>query len=198
MADDLSEPFSLKRWSQRKRAATTKEKSPEPPESAPLPATAGAALVPAPTPEAATVPAAEALPPVESLTFDSDFRAFLQPAVAEDVKRAAFKKLFSDPRFNVMDGLDIYIGDYTLADPMPAGMLDKLAKVYAFVAEPEPGADESLTGMPPGATPTTETPPGKAPPEAPAQLPTETAQELPQLTPAEPLAKDVANPTDQR
>ncbi|MGH8664404.1 MAG: DUF3306 domain-containing protein, partial [Burkholderiales bacterium] len=47
------------------------------------------------------------LPPIESLTFDSDFRAFLQPHVAEDLKRQALKKLLHDPRFNVMDGLDV-------------------------------------------------------------------------------------------
>ena len=88
---------------------------------------------------------AEPLPPVESLTFDSDYRAFLHPTVDEGVKRAAFKKLFSDPRFNVMDGLDTYIGDYTLADPMPEGMLDKLAKVYAVVTEPEAKVDEVPT-----------------------------------------------------
>ena len=34
-----------------------------------------------------------------------------------------------------MDGLDIYIDDYTQADPMPAGMLDKLANVYAMLTE---------------------------------------------------------------
>ena len=36
------------------------------------------------------------------------------------------KKLFTDPHFNVMDGLDIYIGDYTQADPLPPGMLEKM------------------------------------------------------------------------
>ena len=47
-----------------------------------------------------------------------------------DVKRAALRKLFTDPHFNVMDGLDIYIDDYSKPDPMPEGMLDKLADVY--------------------------------------------------------------------
>ena len=33
---------------------------------------------------------------------------------------AAMKKLFTDPHFNVMDGLDIYIDDYRKPDPLPA------------------------------------------------------------------------------
>ena len=95
-------------------------------------------MVPVAT-NAAASPSASAeppLPPVDTLTIDSDFAPFLQPKVAEDVKRAALKKLFSDPQFNVMDGLDIYIGDYTQPDPMPDGMLDKLGKVYGMLDQP--------------------------------------------------------------
>ena len=36
---------------------------------------------------------------------------------------AALKKLFSDPHFNVMDGLDTYIDDYGKPDPIPPSML---------------------------------------------------------------------------
>jgi hypothetical protein len=43
------------------------------------------------------------------------------------VKNAALKKLFSDPHFNRMDGLDVYIDDYNKADPLPPEMLRKLA-----------------------------------------------------------------------
>ena len=49
---------------------------------------------------------------------ESDFVAFMQPKVAETVKRAALKKLFRDPRFNVMDGLDVYIDDYSIPSPI--------------------------------------------------------------------------------
>ena len=37
------------------------------------------------------------------------------------------KKLFADPHFNVMDGLDIYIDDYSKPDPIPTPMLRQLA-----------------------------------------------------------------------
>jgi hypothetical protein len=142
MADSTSTPegFSLKRWSRRKLEAA---------QNAPAAPVASAAVVPAIAPVVAPAPvapvpgasAADAavpeLPSVESLTHDSDFSAFMQPKVDELVKRAALKKLFTDPHFNVMDGLDIYIGDYTQPDPMPDGMLEKLGKVYAAVTHPE-------------------------------------------------------------
>jgi hypothetical protein len=36
------------------------------------------------------------------------------------------KKLFTDPRFNVMDGLDTYIDDYGKPDPIPLAMLRQM------------------------------------------------------------------------
>jgi len=87
------------------------------------------------------MPEAAPLPPVDSLTFDSDFSAYMQPKIDEETKRAALRKLFSDPSFNVMDGLDIYVGDYTQSDPMPAGMLDKLSAVYAMLDPAKPALD---------------------------------------------------------
>ena len=66
------------------------------------------------------------LPSLDSLTFESDFKAFMHAKVEETVKRAALKKLFADPRFNVMDGLDTYIGDYTQSDTIPPEMLARL------------------------------------------------------------------------
>jgi len=66
------------------------------------------------------------LPPLDSLTFESDFKAFMHSKVEAGVKRAALKKLFSDPRFNVMDGLDTYIDDYTKAEPVTEELLARL------------------------------------------------------------------------
>jgi hypothetical protein len=76
------------------------------------------------------VPAKEAavpeLPAIDSLTFESDFASFMHSKVEQGVKRAALKKLFADPRFNVMDGLDTYIDDYSIEDPIPDEMLAQL------------------------------------------------------------------------
>ena len=66
------------------------------------------------------------LPALESLLPDSDFRPFMKAGVAAATRNAALKKLFTDPGFNVMDGLDIYVGDYSQPDPIPPDMLKGL------------------------------------------------------------------------
>jgi hypothetical protein len=78
---------------------------------------------------------------VEALAADApDFSRFVSRGVAPDVHRAALKKLFADPHFNVMDGLDIYIDDYGKPDPLPEGMLRQLTQgrsLGLFPDEPE-------------------------------------------------------------
>jgi hypothetical protein len=132
-----AERFSLARWSRRKLASTLEKTTP---------AAAPAVGAPAPT---ATATAGVELPPVESLTFDSDFTAFLKPGVDPAVKQAALKKLLRDPRFNVMDGLDVYIDDYTKSDPIPPDMLADLLDRFdrstapSAAAETEAARDDS-------------------------------------------------------
>ena len=105
----------LSRWSRKKREAQQ-----------PLPPVAEKSLDPkAPAPE---------LPPVDKLSIESDFRAFFHPKVGEDVRRAALKKLFSDPHFNLMDGLDVYIDDYSKSEPIPAAMLAGLRQAQNILA----------------------------------------------------------------
>jgi Protein of unknown function (DUF3306) len=145
MAEDNKAPegFSLRRWSQRKREAARAAQEVDAPsaiadDSAPTAAPAagtefGAVALPRLDSSPLASPQPEMLPPVESLTFESDYSAFMQPKVEEATKRAALRKLFSDPSFNVMDGLDIYVGDYTQPDPMPEGMLGQLAGVYRML-----------------------------------------------------------------
>lgn len=82
------------------------------------------------------------LPPVESLTFESDFTAYLKANVEESVKRAALKKLLHDPRFNVMDGLDTYIDDYTKNDPIPEEMLKTLEHARSTLFPPHEQTEE--------------------------------------------------------
>jgi hypothetical protein len=120
----LSQRFSLWRWSRRKLEAKSAQ-LPTPP----APATGAVAAAPF------------ELPSVESLTFESDFAAFLRPEVDDQVKRAALKQLFRDPRFNIMDGLDTYIDDYTQADPIATDVVaDLLQRGFDHTAEagPEP------------------------------------------------------------
>ena len=76
---------------------------------------------------------------VEQLTPQSDFSTFMTQGVSPEVRNAAMKKLFTDPHYNVMDGLDIYIGDYNTPDPLPEGMLAKMvgAQFLGLVKAPE-------------------------------------------------------------
>jgi hypothetical protein len=213
-----SERFSLSRWSRRKRDAA--RSAPDAPAVADAaPATAVAAQAPAavasgdaaathgPAAAAAPVSAApavpEALPPVDSLTFDSDFAAFMQPKVDEGTKRAALKKLFSNEHFNVMDGLDIYVGDYTQPDPMPEGMLDKLANVYEAIKpfDDAPAAADAALAPPVAAEPSTcdtASPPAAeaTPPDAgvPAPPPAVAEEAPPPIEAADDTATVVAAP----
>jgi len=85
------------------------------------------------------------LPSLDSLRgLDSEYREFLRSDVDEGTRRAALKKLFADPHFNRMDGLDVYIDDYSKADPIPAAMLRTLshAKELLF-PESKEGANEA-------------------------------------------------------
>jgi hypothetical protein len=134
----------LGRWSRRKQEVregkpVAEPEVQQPPVAGAVPAAAagstGVAAAPA---SVAQPPAAE--PPVpaptladaDALTPTSDFTPFVDRAVSPEVRNLAMKKLFADPHFNVMDGLDIYVGDYTQPDPLPAGMLRKMASAHTL------------------------------------------------------------------
>lgn len=85
--------------------------------------------------------AAASLPPIETLDLDADFTGFLKKEVGEPLRRAALRKLFSDPHFNRMDGLDTYIGDYSAADPIPPDVMKRLRQFRTFLGD-EPEEDE--------------------------------------------------------
>lgn len=120
----MSDSSFLSRWSRRK--AAVREGMPVPAEPAPpavvadaIPAATGAA------PEAPQVPA-PTLEDVAALRPGDEIARFVARGVDESVKRAALKTLFADPHFNVMDGLDIYIDDYSKPDPIPPEILRQL------------------------------------------------------------------------
>jgi hypothetical protein len=71
-------------------------------------------------------PALPQMHDVELLHEGSDFSVFMRDGVDESVRRSAMKKLFANPHFNLMDGLDIYVADYSQPDPLPVGMLASL------------------------------------------------------------------------
>ncbi len=140
---DEQESF-LARWSRRK--LQPKEAAPEPADAgarAPLDAAGAAAAEPAPGASGAPVPVPE-LPPIESLDgLRSEYQGFLNPRVDENIRRTALRKLFSDPHFNLMDGLDTYIDDYSIPDPIPEALLRQMHQakaLFLFGDEEQEGA----------------------------------------------------------
>ena len=105
----------------------------------------------APASPAATAPLAKTEPAplptledVQHLTPDADFQPFVSRQVAPEVRNAAMRKLFSDPHFNVMDRMDIYIDDYGQPDPLPVGMLQKMRSAqFMQLVPPEAQAEEN-------------------------------------------------------
>ena len=71
----------------------------------------------------------------------------MQPQVGAALRRQALKTLFQDPRFNVMDGLDVYISDFSKADPLPEGWLAKMNQVTRL-GDYQPPAEEPLEPAP--------------------------------------------------
>jgi len=176
MADDPIESarFSLRRWSRRKLdAARDGEGSLQAPPSdgQALPRTDGPASVPptsaqatrAPDTPLAAAPGAQTatsvpeapLPPVESLTFDSDFTAFMRPGVDADLRRSAVRKLVRDPRFNVMDGLDVYIDDYSIPSPLEPELVRTLMQARYIFNPPQTRVNEQgvVEDVPPDVVP---------------------------------------------
>lgn len=103
----------FQRWS-RPRA-----EAPQAPAVAATPGTqAGSGSAPEPT--------LPTLADAGQLTHDSDFTPFLARGVDDAVRRSALKTLFSDPQFNIMDGLDTYVGDYNTFEPIGPEMLAML------------------------------------------------------------------------
>jgi hypothetical protein len=52
------------------------------------------------------------LPPLESLTEESDFAPFLKAGVDPQLRREALRKMWRNPKYNFIDELDPYRADY--------------------------------------------------------------------------------------
>ncbi len=208
MATDAEDTGFLSRWSRRKvqvrqgaaldAAAAAAAVLPQQvetadgaaPDSTPLATSTADApvqpLVPALTEN--QPPEKEALPTladVAALTRDSDYSRFMARSVQPDVRNAALAKLFTDPHFNVMDGLDTYIDDYGKPDPLPPGMLRQMLQAHVLGLFDDED-DDTPQHPPPDATALqTETPtepPTESPTEPPARSPADENTDL-QLQP---------------
>jgi len=114
-------------------------------------------------------PARPTLEDVEQLDAQSDYRSFVARDVDPEVRNAAFRKLFhSDPHFNVMDGLDVYIDDYNTPTPLPVAIMKTLVQARALGL-----IDDELKEQEPPSTalaPAAEHPPAPAEQPVPVEL----------------------------
>lgn len=81
-----------------------------------------------------------------NLTPDSDFGQFMRQEISEEVRRKAMKTLFADPHFNVMDGLDTYIDDYSISEPIPPEMMALLNQAKTLFGTPAADAESEPAG----------------------------------------------------
>lgn len=110
----------LSRWSRRKRAVVEGRAPEEAPPPAPLEAKPEA--LPA-EPEDEFDPAS--LPPIESLTIESDFKAFLHRKVPLELRSAALRRAWSlDPAIRDFVGPADYAWDFNAPDGVPGFALE--------------------------------------------------------------------------
>lgn len=166
----------LQRWSRLKAAPAPVAPVPSRaaqvqrvPENHCVPGTQVHAVMPeagAPDPGPVDVSLVDAAPPTLAdaalLAADSDYAPFVARGVDASVRRLAMKKLFADPHFNLIDGLDLYMADYNLPDPVSPAMLAALTHARNVLPHPDDSADPA------------------ADPDAPAQPPSGVAKVLAQ------------------
>ena len=175
MSSDERTDF-LSRWSRRKLAAKATPAAAAPPAADVVPAQQGTQSAAQPGAQMAVCAESSApapLPPVESLTLESDFTPFMRSGVDPLLRQQALRTLFRDPRFNIQDGLDVYIADFSQPDPIPPewlGKLNQMARLGDFKPPKEegeeagePAPDARVAEIPP---PDQAIAPAAAPPES--------------------------------
>jgi hypothetical protein len=93
------------------------------------------------------------LPDIASLGADSDLSMFMGADVDPQLRVRALKKLFTDPHFNRMDGLDVYVDDYSKPDPMPLAFIRRLDQSRILGLSDEPAPDHAVPGEAEARTP---------------------------------------------
>jgi hypothetical protein len=193
----------LTRWSRRKRTAVDEPASPEgegerepgAPDASCTERAADDAAPPTPAVDADPAQPAfdlSTLPSIESITAETDIRAFLAPGVPAEMRLAALRRAWAaDPKVRDFVGLNDYDFDFHTPGAIPGfgplEMTDELRReVLRIVGALQP---EPAPATPPTAVATA---PEPAAPIAPAQLPATTEETNAAPRPAAPAAIDDA------
>ena len=133
-----TEGISLSRWSRLKRAAADEQAVRAEPIKALVASETGkdgqssSAKI-----DAASNAEYADLPPISAISLAEDFTPFMQAKVPQALKQQALKALFREPHFNVMDGLDIYIDDYTVFEPISPEVMATLSSWKTIMNPPQ-------------------------------------------------------------
>jgi hypothetical protein len=167
--DGAADEGFLQRWSRLKREnreeGTVAGSAPGPEAAAGQPASdaSGSAAASDAAESAESAESADAvgpdpeLPPLESLGEDSDYSAFLAPGVCPDLRKAALRRLFHSPKFNVRCPLDdnsrdfrefIPLGDIVTSDMKHQALrrLEQLAEAADRAEAASPDAAPETPG----------------------------------------------------
>lgn len=130
------------RWSRLKAEARAVPPAPIPvpdAEPAPMAATVATAATPPEKAEQSAETAASPkteLPPLESLTKDSDFSLFMNKDVAEDTRKLALRKLWTmDPHFATIDISECHSIDFNAVPTFPNGLMNTIYRVGSGMVE---------------------------------------------------------------
>jgi hypothetical protein len=138
------------------------------------------------------------LPPVESITAESDIRAFLAPGIPPELTRAALRRAWvADPKIREFIGLSENSWDFNAAGAIPGfgplEMTDELRRrITQFVGRNI--VPEAADASPATATAAPERPAAIEPPAESDAGNGEVSMPQPPASPAEPLQSDVTSP----
>ena len=140
----------------------------------------------------------EDLPDIETMDESSDFTVFLKEGVPQSLRRRALRKLFRlNPIFANLDGLAEYDEDYHTVVDLPGGVKTLFQAGKGMVQpedeDPREPAEED-TASAEAAEPPAEEPAAEAESEAPAGLPEESAEPLPEVAAQEETAIKAVEP----
>lgn len=74
---------------------------------------------------------------IEAVINGGEIRSFMNPQVSGDLRNKAFKALFSQPQFNQMDFMDVYVDDYSVSAPLTSAMIDMMALGKQLLSRPD-------------------------------------------------------------
>jgi hypothetical protein len=144
---ETGEEDFVARWSRRKQAARAEQQHAE----AADPSSESGAEQKAPR----SVMTDADMPALALLGADSDLSPFFSAGVSEELRRQALRRVFSQPRFNVVDGLDDYAGDYRsfrpLGDLVTAGLRWHRQRIAARAHEASDTVDQAEAPASPAA-----------------------------------------------